>query len=280
MSELPAAERIILAVDTSNEVDAERLVGVAREAGARFVKLGLELSSATSWRYCSELAASHGLDWVADAKLDDIPNTVVGAVRNIRQLEHPPFGITMHTTAGNEAMRLAQEEAESIRMMGVTILTSIKPEEAAELYRASMDAYDIKNLFRLLYEDDDSLKVRDGQLQRDVIDKYMLDKAEGQSQEKVLELARNAAFVGLQGIVSSPLEVGAIKSTPETQSLFAMIPGTRSASADVQDQARVGTPTAAIKDGADLLVIGRQITQAADPAEAYEALVAEIEGAL
>ncbi|HVC36025.1 MAG TPA: orotidine 5'-phosphate decarboxylase / HUMPS family protein [Candidatus Dormibacteraeota bacterium] len=46
------------------------------------------------------------------------------------------------------------------------------------------------------------------------------------------------------------------------------------------DQARVGTPSAAIKDGADLLVIGRQITQAEDPAQAYEALVIEIEGAL
>jgi orotidine-5'-phosphate decarboxylase len=134
MAELPARERIILAIDTSREEDAERLATVAQEAGARFVKLGLELSSATSWRYCSELAAAHNLDWVADAKLDDIPNTVVGAVKNIKGLEHPPFGITMHTTAGSEAMRLAQEEAEAIKMLGVTVLTSIKakPEEGEE----------------------------------------------------------------------------------------------------------------------------------------------------
>ncbi len=237
MAELPARERIILAIDTSREEDAERLATVAQEAGARFVKLGLELSSATSWRYCSELAASHGLDWVADAKLDDIPNTVVGAVKNIKGLEHPPFGITMHTTSGIEAMRAAQEEAEGIKMLGVTVLTSIKEDEVEKLYRVPVG-------------------------------------------QKVMELARDAVGAGVLGFVSSPLEVGTIKGDPETQCLFAMIPGTRSAMAEHADQARVGTPAAAIKDGADLLVIGRQITQAEDPAQAYEALVAEIEGAM
>jgi orotidine-5'-phosphate decarboxylase len=80
----------------------------------------------------------------------------------------------------------------------------------------------------------------------------------------------------LAGVVSSPLEVGMIKGDPETQDLFAMIPGTRSASADHGDQARVTTPAVAIQDGADLLVIGRQISQAENPAAAFEAVVAEI----
>ena len=245
MAELPARERIILAIDTSREEDAERLATVSQEAGARFVKLGLELSSATSWQYCSELAAAHNLDWVADAKLDDIPNTVVGAVKNIKGLEHAPFGITMHTTAGSEAMRLAQEEAEAIKMLGVTVLTSIKakPEEGEELSEG-------ERMFHVPVT------------------------------QKVMELARDAVRAGVLGVVSSPLEVGMIKSDPETSGLFAMIPGTRSAGSEIQDQARVGTPAGAIRDGADLLVIGRQITQAEDPALAYEALVAEIEGVL
>jgi len=237
MAELPARERIILAVDTSRKADAERLATVAQEAGARFVKLGLELSSATSWRYCSDLATSHGLDWVADAKLDDIPNTVVGAVKNIKALDHPPFGITIHTTAGKEAMRTAQEEAEAIKMFGVTVLTSIKDEESEHLFHTSARA-------------------------------------------KVMELARDAASVGVLGVVASPLEVGMIKGDCETQDLFAMIPGTRSVSADVQDQKRTATPGQAVRDGADLLVIGRQITKAEEPADAYEAVVAEIEEAL
>jgi orotidine-5'-phosphate decarboxylase len=245
MAELPAAERIILAIDTSHEADAVRLATVAQEAGARFVKLGLELSSATDWRYCSELAAAYDLDWVADAKLHDIPSTVLGAVRNIKGVEHPPFGITMHATAGSEAMRLAQEEAGEIKMLGVTILTSIKakPEEGEELSEG-------ERMYHVPVS------------------------------QKVMELARDAVRAGVLGVVASPLEVGMIKRDPETSGLFAMIPGTRSADAEVQDQARVGTPGAAIRDGADLLVIGRQITQAKDPAAAYDALVGEIEAAL
>lgn len=233
MSGLPARERIILAIDTSRREDAERFARIAEQAGARFIKMGLELSSAESWLYCSRLAARHGLGWVADAKLNDIPATVVGAVRNICRFEHPPFGITMHTTAGMEALRAAQEEAGPVKMLGVTVLTSIKDDEAQRLY--GMPA-----------------------------------------RQKVIELARDAAAAGLAGIVSSPLEVGMIKRNPQTQHLFAMIPGTRSASAAPGDQARVGTPATAIQDGADLLVIGRQITQAENPARAFESLVAEI----
>ena len=134
-AELSSQERIILAIDASREDDARSLAALAKESGARFVKLGLELSSATSWRFCSELAAENELDWVADAKLDDIPNTVAATVRNIATLPLPPFGITMHTTAGKEAMEAAQEEAGNIKMLGVTVLTSIKDEEVRNIYK-------------------------------------------------------------------------------------------------------------------------------------------------
>ena len=229
-------ERIILAIDTSYKEEAEKLAKTACSAGAHFVKLGLELASATSWHYCSDLAARHDLAWVADAKLDDIPNTVVGAVKNIRRLEHPPQGITMHTTAGLEAMRQAQKEAGIIKMLGVTVLTSLAYEEVVDIYRTT-------------------------------------------PARKVQELARLAARASLLGVVASPQEVGMIKNHPKTKKLFAMIPGTRSVTAQAEDQARTTTPAAAIKAGADLLVIGRQITQAKNPVSAYEDLVAELEAA-
>lgn len=236
-AELSSQERIILAIDASREDDARSLAALAKESGARFVKLGLELSSATSWRFCSELAAENELDWVADAKLDDIPNTVAATVRNIATLPLPPFGITMHTTAGKEAMEAAQEEAGNIKMLGVTVLTSIKDEEVRNIYKT--------------------------------------ESARG----KVFELATDAAMAGLKGVVCSPLEVGSIKKYAGTKDLFAMIPGARSAGAESQDQARTATPGQAIKNGADLLVIGRQITKAEDPAAAFELLVEEIEEA-
>lgn len=237
MSELSANERIILAIDTSGIEEAERLMSLAKDIGSKFVKCGLELSSTIGWQGCSELAAEKNLEWVADAKLDDIPNTVAKTVRNIGSLDHAPFGITIHTTSGIEAMRVAQEEADSIKMLGVTVLTSITDEEARRLYRVPV-------------------------------------------RQKVIELAYDAVDAGIKGIVSSPLEVGLIKNKPKTSNLFAMIPGTRSSSADVQDQARVGTPSAAIRDGADLLVVGRQITQAENPTEAFEELIEEIKSSI
>ena len=62
--------------------------------------------------------------------------------------------------------------------------------------------------------------------------------------------------------------------------LILVTPGIRPAGADAGDQKRIATPAAAIADGADYLVIGRPITQAADPRVAAEAIVAEIAGAL
>jgi orotidine-5'-phosphate decarboxylase len=259
MIQLSARERIILSIDTSGREDAERLAAVAQQAGARLVKMGLELSSATSWSYCSELAERHGLGWVADAKLDDIPHTVAGkgtqdsggTVKNIAGLAHPPFGITIHTTAGLEAMRKAQQVAGDVKMLGVTVLTSISDEECYAMYGPVFDPEQPPSAHRM----------------------------SAFRRATVMRLARSAARAGLAGFVSSPLEVSMIKSDPETQGLFAMIPGTRSEGVDHGDQSRVATPGEAIEDGADLLVIGRQITQAENPAAAYQALVTEIEAA-
>jgi orotidine-5'-phosphate decarboxylase len=236
---LKTQEKVILAIDTSDKSEAEKLATLAHDAGALYVKLGTEIQSATSWEYCSELARANGLGWVADAKLDDIPNTVAQTVKNIATLSHPPFGITMHTTAGVDSMRAAQKAAGEVKVLGVTILTSISEEEARKIYNIP-----------------ESMTVG----------------------EKVLELAEKAAISGLMGVVASPKEVGMIKKNPKTKNLFAMIPGSRSVSADSNDQARSDTPAATIKNGADLLVIGRQITQADNPAEAYNQLLKEIEG--
>ena len=96
----------------------------------------------------------------------------------------------------------------------------------------------------------------------------------------VNRLARDAAAAGLKGIVASPKEVLEIKFSTPTQDLFAMIPGVRPAGAEVNDQANVGTPGATIRNGADLLVIGRPILKAEDPMRAYKDIAAEIEGAI
>jgi orotidine-5'-phosphate decarboxylase len=94
--------------------------------------------------------------------------------------------------------------------------------------------------------------------------------------EQVLNLASMAVEAGIGGLVASPLEVGAIKRNPMMSSLITMIPGTRSSGVDHGDQRNVATPFEAIRDGADLLVIGRQITNAADPRGEFQRVADEI----
>jgi orotidine-5'-phosphate decarboxylase len=92
--------------------------------------------------------------------------------------------------------------------------------------------------------------------------------------EQVLRLAALASQAGISGLVASPEEVAALRAAfPD---LTLVIPGIRPAGSSVGDQKRVAAPGAAIRAGADYLVIGRPITQAADPAAALRSILAEI----
>jgi len=75
--------------------------------------------------------------------------------------------------------------------------------------------------------------------------------------------ARNAIADGVDGIVCSPLDVARVRAIANRAIL--VTPGVRSAGAAVGDQKRVATPAEAVANGADYLVIGRQITRATDP---------------
>ncbi len=93
--------------------------------------------------------------------------------------------------------------------------------------------------------------------------------------EVVALRVRKAVEAGVDGIVCSPLEVAQVRQIAGPD-LKLVIPGVRSAGASLGDQKRVATPAEAIRAGADYLVIGRQITRAADPAAACRQILAEI----
>jgi orotidine-5'-phosphate decarboxylase len=95
--------------------------------------------------------------------------------------------------------------------------------------------------------------------------------------ELVERRARNAIAAGMDGIVSSPLEAAAIRRIAGPQAII-VTPGVRSAGASVADQKRVATPAEAVRNGADYLVIGRQITRAANPAAEFARVMEEIRG--
>lgn len=92
--------------------------------------------------------------------------------------------------------------------------------------------------------------------------------------EQVARLARLAYAAGLDGIVCSGAEVGVAREKwPES---FLVVPGVRPAGGDLSDQKRVVAPRQALDDGASVLVIGRPITAAADPAKAIAEIAASL----
>lgn len=95
--------------------------------------------------------------------------------------------------------------------------------------------------------------------------------------DEVVRLAALAAESGLHGIVSSPLEAETLKRR-HGAGFIVVTPGIRPAGGKPGDQARTATPADATRAGADYLVIGRPIVEAADPATVIDAVQAEIEG--
>jgi orotidine-5'-phosphate decarboxylase len=93
--------------------------------------------------------------------------------------------------------------------------------------------------------------------------------------EQVELLARMGLEAGIRGFVCSPQEVAGLRTLTGPNGVL-VIPGIRPAGAFVGDQKRIATPAEALRLGASYLVVGRPITQAADPAEAAEAILKEM----
>ncbi|MDQ1603424.1 MAG: orotidine-5-phosphate decarboxylase [Actinomycetota bacterium] len=100
---------------------------------------------------------------------------------------------------------------------------------------------------------------------------------DGPADRAVLRLASLAVSAGARALVCSPHEVAAVRRAIGPD-VTLITPGVRPVGADAADQSRVATPQQALADGADLLVVGRPITGARDPAAAAEALAGDLLG--
>ena len=99
----------------------------------------------------------------------------------------------------------------------------------------------------------------------------------GSPEQQVVSLAKLAAEAGLDGVVASPQEIGALRAACGPD--FTIVtPGIRggSAAAAADDQSRTSTPAGAMAAGSTYLVIGRPITAAPDPRAAAEKIIAEL----
>ncbi|MFN6963254.1 MAG: orotidine-5'-phosphate decarboxylase [Pyrinomonadaceae bacterium] len=232
-------ERIIVALDVDDTSAADRLVEqLAGRTGA--FKVGLQLFTNAGPGYVRELSG-RGLNVFLDLKYHDIPNTVAGAVVEAAKLG--VWMVNVHALGGGEMMRRAAAELR----------------EHCE--RTGQRAPILIGVTVLTSSDDAALReVGIG----------------ARAEDEVLTLAALARRSGLDGVVASPREAAAIRSTISDGDLVIVTPGVRPPSSASDDQKRVSTPAEAIRSGADYLVIGRPITASNDPAAALEAIVGDL----
>ena len=204
------------------------------------MKVGLELFVQAGPTVVVQLR-EQGLRVFLDLKFHDIPATMAGACRRAAALGAEL--ITVHACAGSEALQAAQAAAHA----GAQAAGVAAPTLLAVTVLTSWEQQ---------------------RLQRE------LAIAQGIA-ERVPALAQLAAQAGIGGCVCSPLEAASLRQQ-HPQPFALVTPGIRPRGSAVGDQARVMGPAEAMAAGASQLVIGRPITQAADPSEAFAACCAEL----
>jgi len=235
---LSPGRRIIIALDVENKEKGLELVKELAEAG--IFKVGLELFTAEGPALLKDIQAL-GKRVFLDLKLHDIPNTVAEAVR--AGVRHGVHMMTIHASGGLEMMA-----------------------KAAEVARAESEKRGVEKPLLLGVTILTSLKNEElGSI-------GMVPDTSAQVQ-RLAALARKA---GMDGIVCSAREIELVRKEVGPDCLV-VTPGIRPSWAAAQDQKRIMTPAEAVKKGADYLVIGRPITQASSPKEAFFRIAEELE---
>ena len=199
-------------------------------------KIGLELFISEGPDIVKMIQDQSAANIFLDLKLHDIPATVRGALRSAKKLG--VRYITIHSTEGEEILETAQEvKGSGLEVLAVTVLTSTSASSLA------------------------SLGIR-----KDINVATL-----------VLDRATRAQNSGCAGVVCSGEEAKLVKSICGGDFKI-VVPGIRPEWARVtgDDQNRIATPSQAIEDGADMIVVGRPIRDANDPREAAQKIIEEI----
>lgn len=230
---------VIIACDFNSKADLMAFLdNFNNEERKPFLKVGMELFYAEGPAIVKEIK-ERGHKIFLDLKLHDIPNTVKKAMSVLSDLD---VDITNLHAAGTNAMMEAALE-------GLTRPDGTRP---------------------LLIAVTQLTSTSEERMKEDLLIDRPLD-------EVVMHYASNAKKSGLDGVVCSPLEAGKVKDVCG-DAFLTITPGVRFADGEVGDQVRVTTPAKARELGSDYIVVGRPITQAADPVAAYRRCVAEFLG--
>jgi len=203
-----------------------------------YLKVGMELFYAEGPDIVREIK-SRGHKIFLDLKLHDIPNTVRKAMKVLSHLDVDMCNV--HASGTTKMMEAAVE--------GLTREDGTRPLLIAVTQLTSTSQ---------------ELMEKDLLINRNM-------------EEVVSHYASNAKKAGLDGIVCSPLEAEKVHNTCGADFLT-ITPGVRFADGDVGDQVRVMTPAQAREIGSDYIVVGRPITQAENPVEAYRRCVKDFVG--
>lgn len=242
ISEGSPDDRLIVALDVSSAADAQKIV-VALGDSAHIYKVGMQLLTAEGPRVIRELVHS-GRKVFLDLKYHDIPNTVGAAVREAAQLGVSM--LTVHASGGTKMLKAAVEGASTARL-GTGVHGGSRPLQVlAVTVLTSMDNADLNQT-----------------------------GVPGQLIDQVTRLASLALESGCAGVVSSARETKTLRAKLGNDFLI-VNPGVRPAGSEQGDQARVVTPTEAIRAGATHIVVGRPITAAKDPVAAAGEIQDEI----
>lgn len=200
-----------------------------------FVKIGMELYYAEGPSIVREIKA-RGHKIFLDLKLHDIPNTVKKAMAVLSHLDVDMCNL--HAAGTIDMMKAALE--------GLTRPDGTRP---------------------LLIAVTQLTSTSEERMRRELL-------IDASINDTIVHYARNAREAGLDGVVCSPLEAGMVKEACGS-GFVTVTPGVRFADGEVGDQVRVTTPARAKEIGTDYIVVGRPITQAADPVAAYERCMVE-----
>jgi len=229
--------RIIIALDVETGEQALDLVRELDEA--RLFKVGLELFTAEGPRLLRDIL-SLGKDIFLDLKLHDIPNTVAEAARI--GVRHGASMMTIHASGGREMMSRAAEAA----VLESEKNGSPKPALLGVTILTSLRNEELREIGMV-----------------------------ADTGAQVLRLAALARESNMDGVVCSAREIELVRKEVGPGFLI-VTPGIRPVWAAAQDQKRIMTPAEAMAKGADYLVVGRPVTRADSPREAFLKIVEEL----
>ena len=238
-----AKDKLIIALDVDSASRALDLFAELRHVAGMF-KIGSQLFTAAGPDVVRQIISNGGRIFL-DLKFHDIPNTVAAAGVEATRLGVSIFNV--HASGGAEMLKSTAAAVNEVSAReGLA-----KPKVIAVTLLTSIDQ---DTLARIGIRNEP----------RSVVGTW----------------AQLAADCGLDGVVASPQEVEIIRAAVDKPDFVIVTPGIRPAGNVADDQRRVLTVAEAIRAGADYLVMGRPILNAADPGAAANRIVAEIEAAL